>query len=120
MNKRKAHIRELMAMAMLLLFVAYYGNATLFYHTHIINGVTIVHSHMHNNHHHDSSDGKHSASHITLISTLNSQLQAVEAHIGGGLEAFFHLICTIGQEHTAQTFKANLQYQSDRAPPFIS
>lgn len=119
MNKRKAHIRELMAMAMLLLFVAYYGNATLFYHTHIINGVVIVHSHMHNNHHHDSSDGGHSASQITLISALSSQLQFIKAHIGGGLEAFFHLIGIIGQGCTAPIFKADVQYQSGRAPPFI-
>ena len=119
MTKRKAYIRELMAMAMLLLFVAYYGNATLFYHTHIINGVVIVHSHMHNNHHHDSSDGEHSASQITLISALSSQLQFIKAHIGGGLEAFFHLIGIIGQGCTAPIFKADVQYQSGRAPPFI-
>ncbi len=106
-------------MAMLLLFVAYYGDAALFYHTHIINGVTIVHSHMHNSHHHDSSDGSHSDSQITLISTLNSQLQATEAHISGGLETFFRLICIIGQERDAKIVKVNLQYQSDRAPPFF-
>ena len=120
MTKRKSHIRELMATAMLLLFVAYYGDTALFYHTHIINGVTIVHSHVHNSHHHDSSDGAHSTSQITLISALNSQLQATEVHIGDGLEAFFHLICIIGQERTAETFKTHLQHQSDRAPPFIS
>lgn len=119
MTKRKSHIRELTAMALLLLFAVYYGDAALFYHTHIINGVTIVHSHVHNSHHHDSSDGAHSASQITLISCLNSQLQATEAHINGGLEAFFHLICIIGQERTAETFKTNLQHQSDRAPPFF-
>lgn len=119
MTKRKAYIRELMAMAMLLLFVAYYGNATLFYHTHIINGVVIVHSHMHNNHHHDSSDGEHSASQITLISALSSQLQFIKAHIGGGLEAFFHLIGIIGQERAVQTFKADFQHLPGRAPPFI-
>ncbi len=119
MTRRKSNIREHIAMALLLLFVAYYGDAALFYHTHIINGVTIVHSHAHSSHHHDSSDGAHSASQITLISTLNSQLQATEAQVSGGLEAFFHLIRIIGQARAADIVKVNLQYQSDRAPPFF-
>jgi len=43
---RKAHNkRHLIAGSLLALFVAYYANITLFYHCHVINGVTIVHSH---------------------------------------------------------------------------
>jgi hypothetical protein len=30
---------------LLILFLAYYGSITLFNHTHIVNGVTIAHSH---------------------------------------------------------------------------
>lgn len=119
MTKRKVHIRELTAMALLLLFAVYYGDAALFYHTHIINGVTIVHSHVHNSHHHDSSDGAHSASQITLISCLNSQLQATEAHLSDGLEVYLHLVCIIGQERTAEIVKVGLQNKSNRAPPFF-
>lgn len=119
MTLRKPHIKELLTTAMLLLFVVYYGDAALFYHTHIINGVTIVHSHVHNDHHHDSSDGSHSASQITLISCLNSQLQTTEAHFSEGLEAFFHLICVIGKEGTDKVVRTSFQHMPNRAPPFF-
>ncbi len=106
-------------MALLLLFVVYYGDSALFYHTHIINGVTIVHSHMHNEHHHDSSDGEHSESQITLISCLNSQLQTTEACLNNGIEAYFHIIGKIGQKTSDAIVKADIQNHSNRAPPFF-
>ena len=65
-------VRKAIAALFLLLFVAYYSNATLFEHTHIINGVTIVHSHFHAGSHHNSHSGGHTANNVTLISQLNT------------------------------------------------
>ena len=64
--------RRGIAALFLLLFVAYYSNVTLFEHTHIINGVTIVHSHFHADSHHNSRSGGHTANNVTLISQLNN------------------------------------------------
>lgn len=41
----KNRVEKIMRYFLLFLFLGYYGNITLFTHTHILNGVTIVHSH---------------------------------------------------------------------------
>lgn len=65
-------LRRSVAGIFLLFFVAYYINATLFEHTHIVNGVTIVHSHFHASSHHNSQSGGHTANNVTLIAYLTS------------------------------------------------
>jgi len=67
MNK----IRKITALFLLVLFVVYYGSINLFYHTHIINGVTIVHSHFHAETHHDTQSGGHTWHSITLIAQIS-------------------------------------------------
>lgn len=51
-------------------FTFYYVNVCFFTHTHIINGTTIVHSHIHNNTH--TQTGTHSDSELTLIASLSA------------------------------------------------
>jgi hypothetical protein len=41
----KSRIKLFIELLVLLLFVGYYSGVTMFYHTHTVNGVTIVHSH---------------------------------------------------------------------------
>lgn len=41
----KHWLKKIMRYFLLLLFLGYYGSLTLFTHTHIVYGVTIVHSH---------------------------------------------------------------------------
>lgn len=41
----KYWFKKIMRYFLLILFLGYYGSITLFTHTHILNGVTIVHSH---------------------------------------------------------------------------
>jgi hypothetical protein len=54
-----------------MLFVGYFGSATLFFHTHIVNGVTIVHSHIHAEKHHNTQNGGHTERSITLIAQIS-------------------------------------------------
>lgn len=61
---------------LLLIFVAFYSNISLFQHCHIINGVTIVHSHFHNDGHGGSTGTSHSTVELTLIAHV-SQLEAL-------------------------------------------
>ena len=67
MNK----IKKTVSLCLLTLFAGYYGGVTLFVHTHIINGVTIVHSHFHAETHHDTKSGGHTEQSITLIAQIS-------------------------------------------------
>ncbi len=58
----------------LLVFVMHLGSITLFSHTHVVNGVIIVHSHIYNGQH------THSAQSLQTIFFLSEVL------IGGGLQ----------------------------------
>ncbi|MDR0573943.1 MAG: hypothetical protein LBG96_07955 [Tannerella sp.] len=61
--------KQITGCLLLLIFAAYYVNVMFFAHSHIIKGVTIVHSHFHNEAH--TQTGTHSTSEITLISALS-------------------------------------------------
>lgn len=68
-----ASTRALWAGALLLLFCAYYANVTLFSHYHIVDGVTIVHSHFYSDDHTSSPDNNsHTKSEITLIKAISN------------------------------------------------
>lgn len=77
MNLR-TNIRGLLVALFTLLFVACYANATLFVHTHIIDGQVITHSHIYTSGHADSDcsdtqddDMAHAPEQVALISFLN-------------------------------------------------
>lgn len=72
-----SRIRNVIAASLMMLFVTYYVNATMFWHSHIINGVTIVHSHIHGAEHTTLPGGGHSSREVTLIS-LCSALQYLD------------------------------------------
>jgi hypothetical protein len=86
-----------MSHILIVIFALYYANICFFYHSHIINGVTIVHSHFYTDTH--AQTGTHSASELTLISTLSAfqSLQAVLCFVGLGifllLQAFVFPFC---------------------------
>lgn len=108
-----------MAVVFLLLFTAYYVNSTMFWHSHIINGECVQHSHIHVQHHHNSLDGGHTTPQLLLIHTLNETFLYVCA------SCLFFLV--------APEFKRNdncrqliqscrlghVQYAHLRAPPFV-
>lgn len=68
---------------LLILFTGYYITITFYSHAHIINGVTIVHSHFYLNGDVDSSaanpvNHQHSAAELTLISIISTfQIAAI-------------------------------------------
>jgi hypothetical protein len=77
--------KQTVALILIMIFAFYYANICSFYHSHIINGVTIVHSHFHNKAH--AQTGTHSDSELTLISTLSvfHSLQAALCFVGTGI-----------------------------------
>lgn len=102
---------------MLLLFVGYYANVSLFCHTHIVNGVTLVHSHFHNQHHHDTDEGGHTATELTLIANMAAQFLTTGEMPQTELTVFDTLILTLGCEQDSEVVSTHLLTISLRAPP---
>lgn len=118
MAKRKT-LNKILASFMLVLFIFYYANNNLFLHEHVINGVTIVHSHFHNDRHHSHKSGDHTTNDVDLIVHL-SNFQSLSP-------TFFNPDCTLLVFETNIITKKiekekNLGYVgfiSLRAPPAI-
>ena len=110
-------IKKIISIFLLIVFVGYYGNVTLFSHTHIINGVTIVHSHIHKNSHHDTQSGGHTEHNITLIAQI-SHIDYVDFSCNCALNS--PQLC-MDIEHCVPTIEwvtsLHLQNLSLRAPP---
>lgn len=71
--------RQLIASLLFVVFTFYYVDICFFSHSHIINGTTVVHSHLHNKAHAET--GTHSDSELKLISSL-SAFQTLAADLG--------------------------------------
>ena len=71
---RRENVNKLIHLFLLALFLSYYGSITFFSHYHVVNGVTIVHSHFFCGH--ADTDGKadhtHSPKELTLIAYLTT------------------------------------------------
>lgn len=102
---------------MLLLFLSYYVDVNFFVHSHIINGVTVVHSHIHNQHHHDTGEGGHTTHEITLINNLTGQLLTTGEVLGTELETADILLQTLGIEREVPIAQAYLEGLTLRGPP---
>jgi hypothetical protein len=88
--------RQLHAYILVLIFAFYYVNIAFFYHSHTINRVTILHSHLHGTSH--TKSGGHTDSQLSLITVLSlfNSLQAVLCIAGAGLFLSFILVVRIG------------------------
>ena len=64
-------IKKILSFLFVVLFMGYYANTTLFSHSHIISGATIVHSHVHTDSHHGTKSGNHTEQCITLIEQIS-------------------------------------------------
>ncbi|MDR1683709.1 MAG: hypothetical protein LBS25_10060 [Candidatus Symbiothrix sp.] len=81
--------KQTIALILIAFFAFYYANICSFYHSHIINGVTIVHSHLHNKAH--TQTGTHDDSELTLISALSVFHSLQVALSVAGMEIFLSL-----------------------------
>ncbi|WP_081852490.1 hypothetical protein [Prevotella sp. 10(H)] len=65
-------IKALLRIALPVLFITYACSITFFTHTHIVNGVTIVHSHPYSTDDEGKPAHEHSGAEIQLIHTLST------------------------------------------------
>jgi ABC-type multidrug transport system fused ATPase/permease subunit len=112
---QKIDKKRLIAYILVTIFALYYANICFFYHSHIINGITIVHSHIHSNAH--AQTGTHSSSELALISILSTfhSLQAGLCFAGVGVFLFLQaIIRSFIEDGTVQQIAVRI---SARAPP---
>jgi len=62
---------KILTLFLVALFVSFYADATLFSHEHVIDGATIIHSHIHTDSHHHTKSGGHTQRTITLIAQMS-------------------------------------------------
>ncbi len=107
-----------LAVGLLLLFAAYYIDVNCFVHSHIVNGVTIVHSHIHKESHHASNDGGHTMWQISLIANISSQFVFTEStQAADGNNPFAAVLETIGSEQRCLAEQIYGVHFVWRAPP---
>lgn len=109
--------RQILGRILIVIFAFYYANICFFYHSHIINGVTIVHSHIHNKAHTQTST--HSVSELILISTLSS-FQSFQVNLCfAGLGIFLFLQAIICLFFKGRIIPKSVACISLRAPPHV-
>lgn len=110
----KCELRKILRIFLPLLFITYMGGISFFTHTHIVNGVTIVHSHPYNS----DSDHEHSTSEIELIAHFNAVHIWDTIHSGFVLAIFLILFGVILVFCLQKAFPENQNLlRSPRAPP---
>ena len=65
------HIRTYSALILLLIFGCYYSGISLFSHTHIVQGSSVVHSHLGGGTEHNHSDSQYAV--IDILSNFQSE-----------------------------------------------
>lgn len=105
------------AVVFLLLISTYYINNTMFWHSHIVNGVSVTHSHMHQPQHHKSLDGGHTTGQLILINMLQELMLFTGATLAVGLLIPIYLIRKPNQQLVQATCLGYTHFSSLRAPP---
>jgi hypothetical protein len=104
-------------MALVAVFAFYYANIGFFYHSHTINGTTIVHSHIFNKT--NAQTSTHSNSELRLISIL-SIFQSLQANVCSvSLSVFLLLQVFILPSFEKRIISNPVACVSLRAPPSL-
>jgi len=109
-----------LSVLLLILFLGYYSSITFFTHIHIINGVTIVHSHPFNSDKGgESSNSPHSNKELQIIQLL-SDFFTTAVSLSFTVILFRSLLYKIPIKSTEDGFIGSCGYctYSLRAPPF--
>jgi len=115
--KKKYRFRQTIASALLVLFAVYYTDITFFEHTHIINGITIVHSHFYNSDHTQTPSGGHTTTEITFFA-VNSLFQTFQDVLSPVDMTLFLVLCSVFFISIHTNYSQGFQHFSLlRAPP---
>ena len=109
--------RQILACILAFIFAFYYANSNFFYHSVTKNGITFIHSHLHNNAHKQA--GTHNDNELNLISLLSQiqSSQAVLCFFGIGLFLLFSTLYYI--EYKKRPVSVITGNSLLRAPPAL-
>ena len=110
---------KIIALFFVALFMSFYVSTMFFSHSHIINGATITHSHIHTEAHHDTKSGGHAESSITLIAQISHFETIVSSFLQLSTPLQFLLNHNYCIETTHWVPSVYFQNLSLRAPPII-
>ena len=120
LEKKRYRIKQIIASAFIVLFAVYYTDITFFEHTHIINGVTVVHSHFYNNKHTKTPTGGHSTTEITFFA-VNSLFQTFQDVLSPVDMTLFLVLCSVFFISIQNNYQTGFHHFSFlRAPPAIT
>lgn len=105
-------IRTYSAYLLLILFGCYYSGISLFSHTHIVGGVSVVHSHLGGGSDHSHSDGQYA------VVDILSQFQSEDAAVCPSVCSPFYLISEVFTEYHGSIHACDVNGSSPlRGPP---
>lgn len=105
---------------LVILFAFYYANICFFYHSHIINGVTIVHSHFYSGDHATTGGAAaHSETQLTLIAALADFQTPQPVTFMALAGVFLLLIAMLTTAAIQKPVVVPIRTRSLRAPPFL-
>ena len=78
------HIKTYTALLLMMVFCSYYAGISMFSHTHIANGSSIVHSHLGGDAEHEHSDSQYAV--IDILSNFQSETVATFQDSGTPLQ----------------------------------
>lgn len=96
--------KQIVGLILITVFAFYYANIRFFYHSHIIDGTTIVHSHIYNKT--NAQTSTHSSSELTLISAL-SVFHSLQANVCFANPGIFLLLLVFIQPSLAKRIIPN-------------
>ena len=116
-KQKKYRMKQVITASLLVLFVLFYADITMFEHTHIINGITIVHSHFHTKAHEKTPTGGHTETEITFIAitSLFQTFEDILTHFDTTLFLIFCGVVLVSVE--TKTTKSVPHFSFLRAPP---
>lgn len=102
------------------MFLVHYGNITMFYHTHTVNGVTYCHSHISgiDNSNKPVSVPTHSKEQLKVIKDYNHITWNYDVAFPKIANPFFVLLTVFYIPPTSQVQHQKVLYYSLRAPPY--
>lgn len=113
------NLRAAMAGVLLFIFASYFANISLFSHYHVVDGVTIVHSHFHGGDHtkNPADQSTHTKSELTFIKILS--IYYAETPVWIVIPSLFvTIICTLLIELSAHIILVDhINHPPLRGPP---
>jgi hypothetical protein len=114
MRINKYIAKRQVAGALLILFMSYFACITLFSHSHVINGIKIVHSHPYSG---APEEHTHTAAEVEVINHLTFFI-SLAAFIASGIVIFVEKLRTVSKPSISVPLLNTYLYHLLRAPPF--